>query len=94
MTGLLASEGLKISEQRVGQSLQRVNPEYSQARRTSTARHINPVPYRADYFGHKLHVVIFGVTHVCGIDGYSGKIVGFISMPIKNCVEIYDHFFV
>lgn len=99
MTGLLASEGLKIGEQRVGQSLQRVNPEYSHARRASTDRHINPIPYTADYFGHKLHVdqneklVMFGVTHICGIDGYSGKIVGFVSMPIKNCIEIYSHFF-
>ena len=60
---------------------------------------VNPIPYRADYFGHKLHIdqnekmVMFGVTHICGIDGYSGKIVGFVSMPIKNCIEIYSHFF-
>ncbi len=100
MTGLLASQGLRISEQRVGESLQRVNPGYSCARRSNTARQMNPVPYRADYFGHKLHIdqneklVMFGVTHICGIDGYSGKIVGFITLPIKNCVEIYAHFFV
>lgn len=73
---------------------------YSHARRVNTARQINPIPYRADYFGHKLHVdqneklVMFGVTHICGIDGYSGKIVGFATMPIKNCVEIYSQFFV
>ncbi len=89
----------RISEQRVGKSLQRVNFGYSHARRTNTARQINPVPYRADYFGHKLHIdqneklVMFGVTHICGIDGYSGKIVGFITLPIKNCIEIYSHFF-
>ena len=100
MTGLLASQGLGVSEKRVGESLQRVNPIYNYARRTNTACQINPVPYRADYFGHKLHIdqnekmVMFGVTHICGIDGYSGKIVGFVSMPIKNCVEIYSNFFV
>ena len=99
MTGLLASQGFRLSEQRVGESLRRVNPGYSNARRANTARQMNPVPYRADYFGHKLHIdqneklVMYGVTHICGIDGFSSKIVGFVTMPIKNCVEIYSHFF-
>ena len=56
MTGLLASQGLRVSEQRVGVSLQKVNPRYHQARQTATARQLNPIPYRADYFGHKLHI--------------------------------------
>lgn len=100
MTGLLASSGIRVSEQRVGESLRRVHPSYQQARRSGTAVLLNPVPYQADYFGHKLHVdqneklVMFGVTHICGIDGYSGKIVGILSMPIKNCIEIYANFFV
>ncbi len=48
--------------------------------------------------GEKIHVdqneklVQFGVTCVCGIDGYSGKIIGFITMPIKDCVTIYEYF--
>ena len=98
MTGLLASDGIRVSEQRVGESLGRVHPAYQQARKSGTAAQLNPVPYRADYFGHKLHIdqneklVMFGVTHICGIDGYSGKNVGFVSMPIKNCVEIYSNF--
>ena len=52
------------------------------------------MPYSADYFGHKVHVdqheklVMYGVTHVCSRDGYSGKVVGFITMPIKNNLEI------
>ena len=60
---------------------------------------MNPIPYRADYFGHKLHIdqneklVMFGVTHICAVDGYSGKIVEFVTMPVKNNVEIYAHFF-
>ena len=100
MTGLLASNGIRASECRVGQSLRRVHPSYQHARRLGAARLLNPAPYRADYFGHKVHIdqneklVMFGVTHICGIDGYSGKIVGFVSMPIKNCVEIYSNFFV
>ena len=71
MTGLLASEGIKVSQQRVGESLRLTNPGYQHACRTATERQINPVPYHADYFGHKVHVdqneklVMFGVTHMC-----------------------------
>jgi len=99
MTGLLSSQGVTVSQQRVEESLRRVNPGYEHAHRTATARPLNPVPYRADYFGHKLHIdqneklVMFGVTHICAVDGYSGKIVGFITMPVKNNVEIYMHLF-
>ena len=99
MTGLLASEGLRASETRVGASLRYVNPNYQHACTTATARQMNPIPYRADYFGHKLHIdqneklIMFGVTHICAVDGYSGKIVGFITMPIKNNIEIYTHLF-
>lgn len=99
MTGLLASEGMRVSQLRVGESLAHTNPSYLQARRTATARKMNPIPYHADYFGHKLHIdqneklVMYGVTHVCAVDGYSGKIVGFISMPVKNNVEIYRHLY-
>ena len=95
MTGLLASEGIGVSQQRVGESLRLTNPGYQHARRTATERQINLVPYHADYFGHKVHVdqneklVMFGVTHICAVDGYSGKIVGFVTMPIKNNVEMY-----
>ena len=48
------------------------------------------------YFGEKLHIdqneklIAFGVTHVCAIDGFSGRIVGFISMPVKSNTIIYD----
>ena len=31
------------------------------------------------------------VTHICAVDGYSGKILSFVTMPIKNNVEIYQH---
>ena len=99
MTGLLASEGIILGQQRVGRSLSRINSSYHIARQTATARRMNPVPYRADYFGHKIHIdqnekcVMYGVTHACAVDGYSGKIVGFITLPVKNNVEIYTHLF-
>ncbi len=99
MTGLLASEGLRVSQLRVGEALRRINPQYHHARRTATAKKMNPVPYHADYFGYKLHIdqneklVMFGVTHICAIDGYSGKIVGFITMPVKTIWRFMQIFF-
>ena len=95
MAGLLAYEGIRVSEGRVGKALKLINPEYHQSRLSRAHQHLNPTPYRAKYFGHKLHVdqneklVMFGVTHICAIDGYSGMVVGFISMPVKNNVDIY-----
>ena len=89
LTGVLASKGLKAGEKRVGESLRLVLPLYSQARRHSVARMTNPGTYQADYFGQKLHIdqneknVIFGVTHICAVDGFSRKIVVFTTMPIK-----------
>ena len=56
MKGLLYFMGVRASEMRVGESLSRVNPGHHDARRTATARQTNPVPYHADYFGHKLHI--------------------------------------
>ena len=99
MCGLLAAEGMRAAERRVGMALQHANPGYQRARQERTERQLNPTPYRASHFGCKIHIdqneklVMYGVTHICAIDGYSGKIVGFISMPIKNCIEIYNHLF-
>lgn len=95
MTGLLLSQGIRVCQLRVGQSLQRVNPGYHRSRRTRAHRLTNPVSYRAEYFGEKLHIdqneklVMFGVTHICAVDGYSGKIVAFSTMPVKNNIVIY-----
>ncbi len=97
MTGMLSAEGFPTAQQRVGQSLQRVSPGYHMLRQTRADRQINPVPYQANYFGEKVHIdqneklVMFGVTHICGIDGFSGKIVAFVTMPVKNNMLIYEH---
>ena len=96
MTGVLASRGYHVSEVRVGYSLRRVNPGYHRQRQERTYRQINPALYRANYFGEKMHIdqndklVMFGVTHVAAIDGYSGKIVAFTTMAIKNNITIYE----
>ena len=99
LNGLLRSEGIVVSEQRVRQSMLRVTPVYSQHRRKYTYRQFNPTPYYAEYCGHKLHldqnekIIQFGVTHVAASDGFSGKLLGIVSMPIKNPMLIYDDLF-
>ena len=99
MVGVLASQGIRAGPQRVGQSLARVQPANHERRANRTERQTNPIPYSAKYFGHKVHIdqneklVLFGVTHVCAIDGYSGMIVGFATFPLKNNVLIYEHLY-
>ena len=96
MTGLLASQRIRVCQLRVDQSLQRVNPGHHDRRLTRTHLLTNPVSYRSDYFGEKVHIdqnkkpVVYGVTHVCAIDGNSGKIVAFTTMPIKTNIVIYE----
>ena len=95
MTGLLSFEGMRVSQLRVGQALQRVNPRHHHHRQRRMHRLTNPISYRSEYFGEKLHIdqneklVMFGLTHVCAVDGHSGRIVGFVTMPIKN-ITIYE----
>ena len=50
--GLLAYEGIRVSEGRVGKALKLINPEYHQSRLSRAHQHLNPTPYRAKYFGH------------------------------------------
>jgi hypothetical protein len=90
MYGVLSSRGVQASQRRIGEALQRVAPiQYAQRRHEATAL-LNPLPYRATYFGEKLHLdqnekcVMFGITHVVAVDGYSRKFVGFITIPPKN----------
>lgn len=70
-------------------------PRNAQRRRQNTAKAVNPIPYRADYFGHKLHMdqneklQMYGVTHVVAIDGHSRFVVAYSTMPVKNNMVIY-----
>lgn len=99
LTGLLRSEGIIVGEQRVRSSMRRITPTYIEQRRQRTYRQLNPAPYYAEYCGHKMHIdqneklVRFGVTHVAASDGYSGKLLGIITMPVKNPILIYDELF-
>ncbi|XP_056265526.1 uncharacterized protein LOC130190237 isoform X2 [Pseudoliparis swirei] len=91
MTGSLAAAGVFASEGRVGAVLCNIHPPYHKG-----ARNLNPLPYHAAYVGHKIHmdqnekIVMFGVTHVLAIDGFSSKIVGQATMPVKNNLTIYN----
>lgn len=85
-----------MCEARVAQSLQRVAPTQYEQRRHDTLDKINPIPYIARFYGHKLHMdqseklAMFGVTHVIARDSYSGKIVASCTMPVKNSLAIYE----
>ena len=86
--------GMRIGQNRIGKAFATVAPNYHQRRRTTNARLINPIPYRADYFGHKLHadqnenLVMYGVVYVVAIDGHSRFIVAGTAVPVKNNVKI------
>lgn len=84
-----------MSQRRIGSSLCLMFPRAQSQRATTMDMHINPVPYTAFYFGEKLHfdqnekLCMYGVIHVLAIDGYSRKLVGFITLPSKNPIQIY-----
>ena len=97
MTGFIKQEyGLTVGQNRVAAALSNTCPRNHQMRRDGTAAQVNPIPYRADYFGHKVHfdqnekLVMYGVTHVAAIDGHSRFIVGAFTMPVKNNLVIYN----
>ncbi|KAM3597130.1 uncharacterized protein V6R79_000240 [Siganus canaliculatus] len=89
MCGYLKSKGVHAAEHRVGAALHAVQPEAHDSR-CNGLRNLNPVPYNAAYFGQKIHIdqnekmVMYGVTYVIAIYGYSKKIVASAVMPVKN----------
>ena len=99
LEGYFRAEGVNICSKRIGSCLASVAPFYHQQRLTRTERGTNPLPYYAQYFGHKIHrdqnekLAMYGVTHVCATDGYSGRVVSHAIMPVKNNLLIYKHVF-
>uniref|UniRef100_A0A1X7V173 Integrase core domain-containing protein n=1 Tax=Amphimedon queenslandica TaxID=400682 RepID=A0A1X7V173_AMPQE len=96
MRGYLLSKGFRISERNISSALKVVDPISYEERRNNSLDRTNPIPYRPRYYGHKLHVdqneklILFGVTLVMARDGFSGKIISYGVMPIKNNIAIYD----
>ncbi len=94
--GLLSAQGVHVSQRRVGRSLARVAPIPLQIRRHQAHRNLNPPLYTAHFYGEKIHfdqnekLAMYGVTHVMAVDGYSRKIVGMITIPVKNPIAIYN----
>ena len=86
--------GKRIGQNRIGKTLAIGAPNYHQRKGTTTARLTNPIPYRADYFGHKLYIdqveklVMYNFVHVVAINGHSHFIVAGTTMPLKNNVKI------
>ena len=96
MRGYLMSKGFRISEKNIASALKSVDPDSYDAHRNNTLDRTNPVPYQPLYLGHKLHLdqieklISFGVTSVMARNGYSGKIISYGVMLIKNNIAIYD----
>ena len=75
-----------MSQARVAASLRRVTPAAHALRQQVANMLPNPLLYSTQYFGEKLldqneKCVMFSVTHVVAVEGYSRKIVGFITIP-------------
>lgn len=96
---MLRSKGIRAGQRQIAEVLPSVCRHYHQQRLNRAEQQINPIPYTASYFGHKLHIdqneklVMFGVTQITAVDGFSNMVVGFVTMPVKNNVEIYKELF-
>ena len=97
MAGYLRQKlGTAIGQNRVRAALAKVHPGNHRKRQNKSERQANPIPYRADYFGHKLNLdqneklFMYGVTHVAAIDLHSHFVV---ASPIKNNILIYDQIY-
>ena len=97
MTGYVREKyKVNISQRRISTALQMAAPQYHQRCQTNTARLTNQISYKADYFGHKLHIdqneklVMYRVTHVTEIDGHSRFVLCGVTMPVKNNQIIYE----
>ena len=93
LKGFLESRANMVvaSEKRIGSSLTRVDPTNHGRRQQNIARQINPTPYVATHFGHKLgHKLHIDQNEKLAIDGYSRFVTAFTTMSVKNNLLIYD----
>ena len=84
---------------RAGNALATVCPRNHQQRRERMLRQVNTIPYRADYFSHKMHfdqnekLVMVRSDSCCGHRWSSRFITGAYTMPVKNNLVIYEEVF-
>ena len=97
MTGFIKQKyGVSVGQNRICKALSRVAHHYHQRRKSNIARMTNLIPYRANYFDHRLHLdqneklEMYGVTHVTAIDGHSRFVVAGATMAKKNNIKIYQ----
>ena len=99
LTGSLRNNGNSFGERQVDETLQSITSVASSQRKVKAGRSFNPRVYSAEYFGHKIYydenekLGMYGAVHVCARNGYSGMIVGFATMPIKNCLTTHDQIY-
>ena len=94
LTGTLRAQGIQVCEMRVRTAMMSVDPNNYARRQIDIARRFNPVPYNAQYFGHKLHIdlneklIHYGCIVVGAIDGFSGMVVSLFTIHRKNCIDL------
>lgn len=99
IAGTIRSKCICVSEGVVVKAMEAVAPDAVKTRLSSSSHKMNPKAYKADYFDQKLHIdqneklCMCGVTHECARDGYSGMVVAFVVMLVKNNKVIYDKVF-
>ena len=83
MYGVMKSKGI---ETKIGKVFDEINLEAQRKSHNTASCSFNPKVYNAIYFAHKIYydqnekLGMFGVVHVCTLDGFSGKIVGQVTM--------------
>lgn len=94
MTGHIRHSTGLLGVNKVGQALKQANPEQHHEQQTLSTRHLNPTPYYAEYFGHRLHLdqnenlIQYGAMEVMAVDGYSSFITARSVMSLKNNIII------
>ena len=103
LQGLLRAEGIRVSQRQLGRSLRRTFPLAHSVRTQTLGRLINPIPYRAECYGEKIHfdqnekLVMYGAVHVVAVDGYTVRSWRFVQchgrILLLFIVPSFDHCF-
>jgi len=90
--GLLSSQGVRCAQNHVGESL--TDQAITAGKKALSTLQTHSHTMQNIIFGHKLHIdQNEKLTHVCAIDGFSRKLVGFVIMSHKKNVTINEHLY-